>query len=67
MADKKFAFELGEVSIAFTVTGGLGDSIIAKKILTAAIELAPNCFVDLSCVNANHKLYADTFYSDIKN
>ena len=67
MADKKFAFELGKVAIAFTVTGGLGDSIIAKKILTAAIELVPDCAVDLSCVNENHKLYANTFYTDIKN
>ncbi len=47
MAEKKFAFESGEVSVAFTLDSGLGEAIIARKVFDAIIELAPNCRVDI--------------------
>lgn len=47
MSKKKFAFEYGEVSIAFIVDSGLGDAVITKKIFTTLVELAPDCRVDI--------------------
>ena len=67
MTDKKFAFESGEVSIAFTLIHGLGDMIVAKKVLTSVIELAPNCVVDIFGVGEHRKGAATLLYSDIKN
>ena len=68
MEDKKFAFESeGEVSIAFTLVHGLGDMIVAKKVLTAVIELAPNCIVDIFGIAEHRKGAVKLLYSDIKN
>jgi len=74
MADKKFAFELGKVAIAFTVTGGLGDSIIAKKILSCDgalpirddkvnIPLKPECKSEFDKLKLGNYI---TIYSDIE-
>ena len=67
MAEEKFAFEFEKVSIAFSLTSGLGDCVIVKKVLEALIELAPDCVVDIFYVSAAHKIFAKAFYSDIKN
>ena len=67
MENKKFAYESEEVSIVFYSTLGLGDALIARKVLEAVIELVPNCVVDFFCVTAAHRIYAKAFYGDIKN
>ena len=67
MADKKFAFESGEVSVAFTLDSGLGDAIIARKVFDAVIELAPNCLVDIFYVGENRRNFAQAFYGGSKN
>ena len=67
MAEEKFAFESEKVSIAFSLTSGLGDCVIIKKVLEALIELAPDCVVDIFYVSAAHKTFAEAFYRDIKN
>ena len=67
MAEEKFAFESEEVSIAFSLTSGLGDCVIIKKVLEAVIELVPDCVVDIFYVSEAHKIFAETFYSDLKN
>ncbi len=67
MAEEKFAFESDEVSIAFYSLAGMGDVVIARKVLEALIELAPNCVVDFFCISEAHKHFAKAFYGDIKN
>ena len=67
MADKKFAFESGEVSIAFSLILGLGDSVVARKVFDALIELAPNSVVDIFGIGKNHLSFAKAFYGDSKN
>ena len=67
MAEEKFAFESEKVSIAFSLTSGLGDCVIIKKVLEALIELEPDCVVDIFYVSAAHKTFAEAFYRDIKN
>ena len=67
MARKKFAFEYEEVSIAFVVDSGLGDAVIAKKIFSALIELAPDSRVDFFCLSEGRQAFAKAFYSDNKN
>ena len=67
MADEKFAFESNKISVAFYSLSGLGDVVIARKVLTALIELAPDCVVDFFCVTEAHKSFASAFYGDIKN
>ena len=67
MLEEKFAFESDRVSIAFSLTSGLGDCVIIKKVLEALIELAPDCVVDIFYVSEAHKIFAEAFYRDIKN
>lgn len=67
MAEKKFAFESEEVSIAFYSVAGLGDAVIARKVFDAIIELAPTCVIDFLCVSEAHKHFAKAFYGDSKN
>ncbi len=67
MAEKNFAFESGEVSIAFPLIGGLGDNVIAKKFFDAIIELAPNCAIDIFCINESLKIMASAFFGQSKN
>ena len=67
MAEEKFAFESEKVSIAFSLTSGLCDCVMIKKVLEALIELAPDCVVDIFYVSAAHKTFAEAFYRDIKN
>lgn len=67
MPDKKFAFESEKISVAFYSVSGLGDALIARKVLTALIELAPDCVVDFFCVTEAHKNFASAFYGDLKN
>lgn len=64
---EKFAFESGEVSIAFTPLGGLGDIIIAKKVFEAIVELCPNCRIDVFYANELIKTYVKAFYTQSKN
>ena len=64
---KKFAFESGEVSVAFRFMHGLGDSVVARKVFDAIIELAPNCRVDIFCMRPNHHAFAEAFYDDSPN
>ena len=67
MEEKKFAFESEEVSVAFIVTNGLGDCIMAKKVFDAIVELEPNCVVDVFCVEHINKVFIESFYTDSKN
>ena len=67
MAEKKFAFESGKVSIAFSLILGLGDSVVARKVFDALIELAPNSVVDIFGFGKNHLNFAKAFYGDSKN
>ena len=67
MAEKTFAFESGKVSIAFPLIGGLGDNVIAKKIFDALIELAPNCAIDIFCINEGVKIMSSAFFGQSKN
>ena len=67
MDNKKFAFESDEVSIAFVLTNGLGDCIMAKKVFNALVELEPNCIIDVFCVEEINKIFIESFYTDSKN
>ncbi len=69
MAEKNFAFESGKISIAFSLMSwnGLGDSLIAKKVFDALIELAPDCVIDIFVGNTTQEIFAKSFYSDSKN
>lgn len=67
MAEKKFAFESEEVSIAFPLIAGLGDTVIAKKVFDAIIELEPKCLVDIFGITENHKNFAAAFFGQSKN
>ena len=64
---EKFAFESGEVSVAFYPIGGLGDSVVARKVFDAITELAPACRVDIFCTSESHKNFARAFYGDSPN
>lgn len=64
---EEFAFESGKTSIAFGLRYGLGDSVIAKKVFDALIELAPDCRVDIFYARENHKIFAKAFYGHSKN
>lgn len=67
MDGRKFAFEYGGVSIVFYSIFGLGDAIVARKVLEALVELAPDCLVDVVCATEGHTAYTKAFYGDIKN
>lgn len=68
MSEKKFAFESGEVSVAFTSqSGALGDVLIAKSVFEAIVRLVPNCKIDIFCVNELSKSYVKAFYGQSKN
>ena len=67
MPEKFFAFETNEAAIAFPIASGLGDAVIAKKFLSAVVELAPNCFIDVFCLGESQKNFIQSFYSDIRN
>ena len=68
MAEQKFAFESAEVSIAFSsISGALGDVLIAKSVFDAIVKLVPNCKIDIFCVNELSKSYAEAFYGQSKN
>ena len=40
---------------------------LQKKILSAVVELSPNCLIDVFCLGENQKNFVCSFYSDIKN
>jgi len=68
MADEKFAFESGEVSIAFiSRCNALGDVLIAKSVFNAIIELVPNCKIDIYFIKSKSKIYIEAFYAGNKN
>ena len=67
MSEKIFAFESGKVSIAFPVFSALGDCVIMKKILSALVELSPDCLIDTFYSDENHKNFIKAFYSDVAN
>lgn len=67
MEEKKFAFETGKVSIAFFLSYGLGDCIIAKKIFDAVTEIEPDCSIDIFYKEERHRTFAEAFYSDSHN
>ena len=67
MEEKKFAFESGKVSVAFMLGTGLGDIILAKKVFEAIVELAPDCVVDILCINESRRAFALAFYGQSKN
>ncbi len=67
MADKKFAFESGKISIAFGLGYGLGDSVVAKKIFDLLIEIEPSCVVDIFCKEPRHLDFAKAFFGFSKN
>ena len=68
MAEKKFAFETGEVSVAFTIiVGALGEAVIAKAVFDAVIKLVPNCKIDVFCPNKFSESCAKAFYGGNKN
>ncbi|MBR7025473.1 MAG: hypothetical protein IKI08_05640 [Selenomonadaceae bacterium] len=67
MAEKKFAFESEEVSIATYLYAGLGDAVIAKKVFDAIVELAPNCLIDIFYLKENHRAFANAFFRQSKN
>ena len=64
MAEEKFAFETGEVAVAFrTMSSALGDAIISKKVFNAIVALVPNCKVDIFLLQgANPKLHSSFLF-----
>ena len=68
MAEQKFAFESGEVSVAFTsISNGLGDVLIAKSAFNALVEMVPNCKIDIYFIKDKSKNYIEAFYGGSKN
>lgn len=68
MSEEKFAFELDKVSIAMAIpAGGLGDTLVPRKILNALVELEPRCSVDIFCNNTGNLAFVSAFYSDSQN
>lgn len=64
---ERFAFELDGTSIAFCFIRGLGDAVVARKVFDAIVEFAPDCHVDIFCLEKFHTVFAKAFYSDSKN
>ena len=67
MEDERFAFEFEQVSIAFSLTAGLGDCIIARKVFDALVELEPSCIIDIFYEEEHHRIFAEAFYGSCKN
>lgn len=67
MAEQKFAFESGKVSMAFTSLAGLGDLIVSKKVFKIIIEFVPDCVFDFFCRHNFQRKFVNSFYGDIKN
>lgn len=67
MDKKKFAFEVGKVSIAFGLRYGLGDSVVARKVFDAIIAIEPACAVDIFYKENHHRAFAEAFYGDSNN
>ena len=65
MVRKSFAFASDKVS--YPLIAGLGDTVIAKKIFDAVIELAPDCLIDIFCLTENHKKLAAAFFGQSEN
>ena len=59
------SFERSEIPIAliFRTGSGLGDAVIALKLLEALLILAPNALVDIFVQDALQKEYAEVFYT----
>lgn len=64
---EEFAFESGKTSIAFGLRYGLGDSVIAKKVFDALIEIEPDCRIDIFYKEAQHRAFAEAFFGESKN
>jgi hypothetical protein len=52
----KYAFERAPVSVAFSVTGGIGDMVMQKCFITALVSLLGNCSVDIFNVDTQEML-----------
>ena len=65
---EKFAFEYGEVSVAFmSHSGALGDIIIAKSVFEAVTKLVPKCKIDILYLTESAKANFKAFYGTDKN
>lgn len=60
-----YAFLEGEESIAFLVTGGIGDMVIQKKLITEIIRLVPECRIDIYNIKAFE--FLKHLYVDVPN
>jgi len=60
----KLAFSQQSNACAFSLSGGFGDMIIQKRFLSEFIRLAPDCKIDIFCVN--DVPFMEWLYSDCK-
>ena len=67
MDEKKFAFELENVSIAFSLQWGLGDYLIPKTIFDLVVETDPSCVIDIFYDREYSRWRVDAFYGSSKN
>lgn len=68
MAEEKFAFETGKVSIAFnSISGAMGDVLIAKSVFDAIVKLVPHCKIDVYFTSEMSKNYVKAFYGNSEN
>lgn len=62
LEQEKLAFSKSVLSVALLVTGGLGDMVIQKRLVTEMIRLSPNCLIDfysIKTVDFLRYLYSD--------
>ena len=67
MAERNFAFESDKASIAFCSITGLGDSVVARKVFDAIIDIEPNCVIDIFYTKNPQRAFTEAFYGDSKN
>lgn len=61
----RFAFEVCPKSIALLTTGGYGDGVVQKKLITEIVKLVPNSAIDI--YNTETVDFLRTLYTDTPN
>lgn len=61
----EYAFACSNHSIAFLTTGGFGDMVIQKKLITEIVRLVPDCNIDIYNIKAVD--FLKILYTDVPN
>lgn len=67
MNAEKYAFESPNPSFVIYSTYGLGDAVLARKVIEAIAQQVPDCLIDIMYLKKIHRAYARCFYREIPN